>query len=306
MKQVQLAAGVTQDQFDALLSTANFMIGDLFRFDLVTGLSDFFTALDIPVTWGGNVYKANSLRIWGLKFKQAIGLDVDEQEVKIAYYPGETLCGADFVVSAITGLLDGAYLTRSRAFWAPSTGNPSFDYTASPLGIVQLSYGRISEISQAGRTQFTMKVKSPLVLLDIELPRNYYQPSCTHTLFDVGCTLSKAAFGVNGVVDVGTTRTGFPWQGGVPIVTGADGIAYYASGRLLFTSGVFSGEQFFLEGNDAANLYPAYPFSQAPGIGDTFTAYPGCSKSPGTCTTKFSNFVNFRGFPRVPPVNVAL
>ena len=35
-------------------------------------------------------------------------------------------------------------------------------------------------------------------------------------------------------------------------------------------------------------------------VGDEFTLYAGCDKSPDICRTKFSNIVNFRGEPYVP------
>ena len=34
--------------------------------------------------------------------------------------------------------------------------------------------------------------------------------------------------------------------------------------------------------------------------GDTFQVVAGCDKSAGTCRGKFSNFLNFRGFPHIP------
>ena len=39
----------------------------------------------------------------------------------------------------------------------------------------------------------------------------------------------------------------------------------------------------------------------APGIGDTFTAYPGCDKLQNTCNTKFTNIAHYRGYNYVPP-----
>ena len=42
------------------------------------------------------------------------------------------------------------------------------------------------------------------------------------------------------------------------------------------------------------------PLLAAPGVGDTFNAYPGCDKQQATCTNKFSNKVNFGGQPYIP------
>jgi len=166
--------------------------------------------------------------------------------------------------------------------------------------------GLVSEITKIGRTFVQMKVKSPLILLNIDMPRNTYQPSCNWTLFDAGCTLSKAAFGTAGAVDTGPDVIRIPWAGGVlPSTLGADNVPYYAQGRLLFTSGILNTQQFFISTNDAAALYLVGNID-TPAPGDTFTAFAGCSKTVDACNLKFSNLLNFRGFPYVPPVVVGI
>jgi hypothetical protein len=40
--------------------------------------------------------------------------------------------------------------------------------------------------------------------------------------------------------------------------------------------------------------------------GDGFTVYYGCDHTPGTCQSKFNNLANFRGFPSVPPPQMAI
>ena len=39
----------------------------------------------------------------------------------------------------------------------------------------------------------------------------------------------------------------------------------------------------------------------APAPGDRVRLTAGCDKRPGTCRLKFQNFLNFRGFPHLPP-----
>jgi hypothetical protein len=48
------------------------------------------------------------------------------------------------------------------------------------------------------------------------------------------------------------------------------------------------------------------PLQSTPTPGDTFTVYQGCDHTPGTCASKFSNLANFRGFPYVPPPQMAI
>ena len=84
----------------------------------------------------------------------------------------------------------------------------------------------------------------------------------------------------------------------------ADG--YYDNGQIMFTSGANNGlvkavKSYF----DQQFLFNS-PLPFAPSAGDTFIAYPGCDKTQATCTTKFSNLVNFEGFPYVPAPETAI
>jgi len=43
----------------------------------------------------------------------------------------------------------------------------------------------------------------------------------------------------------------------------------------------------------------------APAEGDTFNVAFGCDHTQATCQSKFNNLINFRGFPYVPPPQLA-
>ena len=292
----------------ALLRSGRFLMGELYTFFLADGTQDYFTSLDLPITYGGHTFKANSLRIDGLKFKLSVGVDVDEQDIKISAYPGDLLGGADFLTSVLDGALDGGYMARDRAFWAPNTGVAGLDYQQAPALVVRLSYMRVSTITKGGRTHVELKLKSPMVLLNINMPRNYYSPGCIHTLFDSGCTLNKGGYGKIGQVDSGVSLTTIPWVGGLPsgFVTGADSQPYFAQGRVRFLTGPNENAQFSIGNNDGGNLYLMQPMDVLPNVGDDFEAYAGCSKTLATCTNKFNNAQNWRGFDIVPPVYVSL
>ena len=290
-----------------ILTTNRGIMGHLYKFTSATGIVDTFTDLDVDVNWGGYVWKSNSLRFEGLQRKIGIGLNVDEQTVKIWAAPTDTLFGAEFLANAEQGLLDGAVIVRYRIIWSFNTGNAAADIAApnQPIAVWTLFTGYTSTIGKGGASHVELKVKSALVRLNVNMPRNYYQPGCLWTLFDSGCTLNKAAFAVTGVVDAGVTQKAIPVVGGVVPNVGADGNPQYEQGRLLFTSGVNSGLQVLIDTNDGTNLYLAYLLDQAPNPGDTITFYPGCSKTFATCGSKFSNTQNFRGFDKVPPITVS-
>ncbi len=84
---------------------------------------------------------------------------------------------------------------------------------------------------------------------------------------------------------------------------------WFAHGNLEWTSGNNMGLSMEISGSapteiDILLLWQAMP--HAPAIGDAFTVTAGCDKSFATCKAKFSNSVNFRGFPHMPGSDFAL
>lgn len=297
---------VTPNYISWVLANNRGIMGHLYKFTSATGSNDYFTDLDFNVIYSSQTWKANSLRFEGMARKLQVGLDVDEQSIKIWAKPTDTLFGSLFLPGAEQGLLDGAIIQRLRIVWQFQTGNAAYDATLPPIAVWTLSTGYTSQISKGGQSHIELKVKSALHKLEVNMPRNYYQPGCLWTLFDQGCTLVKSAFAVGGTVGAGATSKIIPVAGGIATPVGADGIANYAQGRLLFTSGPNSGLQVLIDSNDSNNLYLAYLLTQLAVAGNTFNYYPGCSKSNNTCTQKFGNQANFRGFDKVPPVMVSL
>jgi uncharacterized phage protein (TIGR02218 family) len=289
-----------------VLETNRGIMGHLYQFTSATGANDYFTDLDIDVSYGGNTYKSGSLRFEGLRRKVGIGTNVDEQTLKIWAAPTDTMFGVPFLEGAEEGLLDGAIIVRSRIIWNFVTGNAAVDVQNLPLAVFTLFTGYTAEIAKGGTAHVELKVKSGLHKLDVNMPRNYYQPGCLWTLFDAGCTLSKAAHTVTGVIGSGPTGNVIPVVGGIAPIVGLDDIPYYAQGRLLFTSGVNAGLQVLVGNNDSVNLYLAYLLNSIPSAGDMISYTPGCSKIFNTCLVKFANTANFRGFDKVPPVMVSI
>lgn len=288
------------------LGTNRGIMGHLYQFTSATGVNDYFTDLDIDITYTGNLYKSGSLRFEGLQRKLSVGLAVDEQSLKIWAAPTDTLFGANFLANVEQGLLDGAVIVRSRIIWPFATGNVAVDVQNPPIAVWALFTGYMSAVTEGSASYIAFKVKSALVKLNVNMPRNYFQPGCLWTLYDAHCKLIKTAYAGSGTVAAGVTSIAIPVSGGITPTTGADGLPYYAQGRLLFTSGVNNGLQVLIDTNDAGSVYLAYPLNQLPSAGDTFRFYPGCSKSFNTCGTKFSNTANFRGYDKVPPVMVSM
>lgn len=297
---------VSQAYRDWIFGTNRGIMGHLYQFTSATGINDYFCDLDIDITYNSILWKSGSLRFEGLRRKVAIGLAVDEQTLKVWANPTDTLFGTNFLLGVEEGLLDGAIITRQRIIWPFVTGNAAVDVQGPPVAVWTLFTGLMGAISKGGTTHVEMKVKSALHKLDVNMPRNYYQPGCLWTLFDSGCTLVKASFAINGTIAAGPTGKVIPVSGGIAASLGADGIANYAQGRLVFTSGINNGLQVLIDTNDIFNLYLAYILNAVPSTGDTITYYPGCSKSFNTCNLKFNNKANYRGFDKVPPIMLSV
>lgn len=278
---------------------------ELYTFEFADGSFAYFTDLDKTIFYDSKTFLGSTLRIEGLRVKLTNTFEVDEQEVRVSAYPDEALGTASFFTAVATGLLDNAKLTRQRAFWDPSADQrPFIIFQNAPFEVVTLFIGFVSTITKLGQTHAEFKVKSPLRLLDMDMPRNSFSPGCLWTLFDAGCTLSKASF-----TSAFTVASANP-LGVVPTTpftqTGADGIPNYYQGRLHFLTGVNAGLQVVIANNDATQFNLQYPLYAIPAAGDTFEASVGCSKLDTTCLAKFANKANFRGFPRVPPVVVSI
>jgi uncharacterized phage protein (TIGR02218 family) len=299
--------GNIDDYITKILSKRRFAVADLFTFTLVTGDVDRFSNLDFNLTFGGHTYKANSLIIEGLQYKTSTGFTVDEKDVKITFRPTDTLAGSVFIEAVTEGLLDGATILRQRAFWEAYSDVAMFDYIqGGPDFLITLFTGNVSSIDKIGRTSVELKVASPMKLLDLDMPRNNYQSGCQWSLFDQGCTLSRSAYTITASIASLEGDYGIEVSGGVPISVGDDGDPYYAEGRIHFTSGARSGLQLTLRTNSDTHLYFMYPPITGLEVGDTFDFWPGCSKRVDTCSKKFNNLQNRRGFDKVPPIHISV
>lgn len=268
------------------------LMADTFTFTLAAGLVLYYTNVDVTLSYNGNTYLANSILVDGLKYKASIGLEVDQQQITVAARSTDTItAGAPFLQALRNGSFDFCEIERDRIFFSDHIGGTA-------IGSVTLFKGRLGVINEIGRTSAKLTVNSDLALLDIDMPRNVYQPTCLHTLYDSGCTLVKNAFGTSGSVGSGSTASVINWSGAN---------ANYVQGTITFTSGVNAGVSATVGSAVAgASLSLLYPRESVPAPGDGFTVYYGCDHTPSTCQNKFNNSANFRGFPYVPPPQMAI
>ena len=271
---------------------APMICADAFQFTLRSGIVLGYTNSDVTFTYSGTTYLGNSILIDGLKYKAAVGLEVDQQQITVAALSTNTIAaGAPFLQALRDGAFDGTEVVRYRVFFSDHVGG-------TQVGGVLLFKGRLGVIDEIGRTSAKLTVNSDLVLLDIDMPRNVYQPTCLHTLYDAGCTLTKAAFGTNGAVGAGSTATLINWSGAS---------LNFQQGSITFTSGVNAGvTATVMSAVAGVSMTLGYPLQSVPAAGDAFTVYFGCDHTLATCTGKFGNQANHRSFPFVPPPQMAV
>lgn len=267
---------------------AQVLMADCYTFTLRTGLILTYTNADLPIALNGYIYLANSVLIDGLKFKCAVGLDVDQQQITISAKPTDTINGVPFLEAIRNGVFDGCEVRREKAFL---TG-----WAATPVGSVILFKGRVGTIDSVGRTTAQITVNSDLVLLDLNMPRNLYSPQCVHILYDLGCGLVKSAFSTMGTVGSGTTASLINWSSSSSVFT---------QGTVLFSSGVNAGVSANIKSASSSALALSAALPNVPSPGDAFTAFQGCDHTLATCQSQFNNRGSFRGFPFVPPPTAA-
>lgn len=273
-----------------LNSGQNFLMADLFTFTLVGGFVARYTNVESSITVGGHTFNGNDIIIARSKTRIMIGVEVDTMDMTVNALPSHLLNGTPWLQAVRQGALDGASLLVERLFM-PTWGDTS-------CGTVILFSGTVAG-ADVGRTSAKLTVNSLLSLLNVQMPRNVFQPPCRNVLYDGGCTLSKAAFGVAGTSGSGSTAS--------VIVTGLSNPAgYFSLGTITFNTGANTGVSRSVKVYASGNAQLALPLLTAPTTGDAFTIYAGCDHTQATCVSKFNNVLNFRGEPYIPIPETAI
>lgn len=269
-----------------LLATGSAQVADLLTITNQAGtVTKRYTDADMKLTWAGNDFVADEITFTRGPIKTVVGIEVDTLSLTIYAKSTDLFGGVPFLQALHNGALDLARVRLQRAY--------ATDFASPIVGVIECFTGEIADIDPITRVHAQMTVNSDFHRLNMQIPRNLYQAGCIHTLFDAGCALSKAAFIVNGSTASGSTKS---------TINSALGQAanYFALGTIEFTSGVNNGLKRTVKSFSGGTFTLSYPLPVVPGIGDTFSAFPGCDKTQATCTNKFSNIANFRGFPFIP------
>lgn len=248
---------------------------DMWTITLVDGTVIRLTSCDQALTVSGNTYQpcgaAGNPMLKRGKVAPELGSQVSEMDITVNAGPSDLLEGQAWLAAINAGKLDYATV-RLDMFISDSWSNTT-------RGLVYMFIGRVADV-QVDRATATVKVKSPMELLDLYLPRNVEAPGCWHTLYDGGCNAQRSLFTVSGTVSTAPSIT----QITTNIPTSAPD-HLFDLGTLTFTSGTLAGIRRTVRSSLSVSgtINFSFPLPSLPANGDAFTIVPGCDKQQATC-----------------------
>lgn len=297
MRPIYPQPGFVEADLHALLATRQFIYADCVTVTPLVGPPMRYTTAqrNVSVVAVGDVnrytYFADEVHFSGLRSKTGIGMEVDEQNLDITYSAGLLWQSHLTYPEAIKlGRLDGGSIRRDR-FFAAEPGAPW-------IAGVPMFTGKTSTCSKVGRMSATINVKSDLVLLNVQMPRDLFQPQCKNTWGDgAGCDLDQSAFARTGHTAAGTTRS-------IIKATGFDDT--FAQGKLhIEASDSVTRIRTILKAS-STQLDLVFPLDFLPDDGTVFVAFPNCRRLFENCgdyhTTPTEKFI---GFPYIPVAETA-
>ena len=236
-----------------------------------------FTDHDRPLEFDGVIFGPDSgFEATAAEF--ATNLSVDTHEVAGALQ-SDAITDEDLE----RGLFDSAEVTQWLVDWS--------DVDSRML----VSRGFIGEVRRRGAA-FEAEI--------VGLAERLNQPYGRAFLRDCDAALGDARCGVDLTsskwrADVVIAEVLAPQRFRVSDLAGRER-GFFAQGTASWTSGANAGHVAHVkyQAGDSIELWLAPPLAAA--AGDSLLLTAGCDKAAGTCRTKFSNFMNFRGFPHMP------
>lgn len=267
--------------FQAALESGTTTLCHCWKLTRVDGKAFGFTDHDRPLAFNGVTFEADAGMSAGA-MDASFDLSVDNLDV-VGALNSDHLNAGD--LSA--GLFDDASIEIWRVNWQ--------DVSQRLL----MRVGNLGEVGH-GRSGFRAEVRGLAHRLNQPVGR-LFQHTCDANLGDGRCGVDVTVSAFRALSDVTSVSAA-----GVLTVASLSGYdpGWFSGGILRFTDGSNEGvrreikSHTRLDQSHLIGLWEAPPHDIEAGAGVELTA--GCDKLSGTCRTKFSNLVNFRGFPHMP------
>ncbi len=241
-----------------------------------------FTDHDVDLEFDGVLFEAGS-GLDAAALQSSTGLSVDN-------------CQAQGALSAEMITEDDI---REGKFDRASVSNWLVDWRRPDLRVLLFS-GTLGEIRRSdGR--FEAELRGPTEALNAPVGRSILR-TCDRVLGDAKCRfdLKTDGYSFEAQIIEATDRSRIVCSGISEIAAN-----WFAHGSITVLTGVNSGalrsirgDRIRSDGSREIEFWRALP--QLLQAGDRIRLTAGCDKLPETCRQKFSNFLNFRGFPHIP------
>lgn len=257
-------------------------------FTRLDGVQYSFTSHDEPVTFRGRTFKPCA----------SLNPSATEGATDIAAIGNMELSGiiSDDGITEFdlfSGKFDGCRVEVWEVSWDGGTEAPP----------IRLAAGKVGTVSQ-GRDGFRAEVLGLGAQMQQQAVTQVVTPACRFVFGDSRCTKSLGPLTVSGAVtgvsitsrkrifaDLALAVASPPYPGD-----------YFVRGVVTFTTGANAGLKSEVKDFDPATgtlvLWQEMIEDIAPG--DAFTVTPGCNLSKAMCKDRWSNYINFGGFPDVP------
>ncbi|MDR9625243.1 DUF2163 domain-containing protein [Acinetobacter baumannii] len=274
------------DKLIALLDANQFIMADLYTITTVQGDVIRATSYDFDLIVEGFTYFSSGEIIQREGISLSIGIEVDNLSITINALDENTIGGIPIVQAFHNGQMDGARFKLERIFMDANTP------TDTSAGTIKLFEGRIIE-PEFDRNTIQASVASDLDELNVQMPRNLYQPSCSNTLFDHACGLNRANYALETTIAAGSTAWRILCDINQPQ-------GWFTQGVIEFLEGGNKGLKRTIRLHELDVLLLTLPLLEDPEVGQRIKVYPGCDKRLETCQNRFNNFSRFRGAPFIP------
>ena len=295
MRPVTLQTGFTLGDLEAAMASRQFVYADCFTIIPSVGSPLRYTSAQQNVTVlavdevVNRTYFAGQVIIQGLRARNNLGVEVDQQEIQLSYPATDAYqnLGLTWAQALLQGKLDNASLRRDRYV--------ARDWNSPWIGGYPMFRGLVSTLNKVGRQSATIEVKSDLIVLNRQSPAYLWEPNCKNTWGDPACGVTQSDWSESGIVGSSPTRSKIPWSGAGPD---------FNLGKIHIHSGDSVTRVRTIARATATDLFLAYPLDFDPVVDQSFTAFPGCSRTSdptfGCPKYHVSWQEKFKGFPFIP------
>lgn len=152
--------------------------------------------------------------------------------------------------------------------------------------------GSVRGFDVRGRIASISVPSSASLVLSTSVPNVYFQAPCNHVLYNSRCGVSADSNKVDRTVTSSSSQS-------ITLNSSAGTTGDFKAGEIVNNRSL---ERRLILDNDGTAITIGFPFFDIR-PGDSVTLYKGCDHTFSTCNSKFSNIINFGGFPHVPADN---